>query len=293
MRLERYEKPETAEACVALLRQYGSDAKLLAGGTDLIPRLRAGVYCLKAVIDLSAIPGLSGVERTEDSLFLGSMLRLRTLQKDTPLSAPYAVLSRCAGHVSSMQVRNVATLGGNACNASPSADTAPGLLLLDAVCRIRGAAGTRTLALTDFLTAPGVTALQPDEFLEGFLLPPCRPHTGAAYEKYSIRGDSDIAIVGAGAALSLDAQRRICHARIALSSVGPTALRMYDAERLLLGQPVSRELLEDAAHLCSTACAPISDQRASAAYRREMTRVFTGIALQQAYGQAAATFPSR
>ena len=290
MRFEKYERPTSVEECIQLLCQYKADARLLAGGTDLIPRLRAETLSVKAVIDMAHIPELRETEETDGYLFLGCMQRLADIQKKSRFSQPYAVLSSCAGHVSSMQIRNVATLGGNTCNASPGADTVPGLLVLDAECCIRGREGRRYTDLADFFLAPGTTALREGELLEGFQIPTASPHTGAAYEKYSIRGDSDISIVGAGASLTLDARKRIRRARIALAAVAPTPLRVREAEECLTGEIFSRDLLEKVISICERTCEPISDQRASASYRREMVSVFTRKALCRAFELAEASF---
>lgn len=286
MRFERYIRASSIEECIELLGQYGPAAKLLAGGTDLIPRLRAGTASAKMLIDITRLPELTAFRCDENSLFLGAAQRLRALSREMALPGPLAVIGECAGHVSSMQIRNIATLGGNNCNASPSADTVPGLLLLDAVAHIRGAGGVRKLPIGDFLFGPGKTALAQDEVLLGFHITNPAKRTGAAYCKFTIRGDSDITIVGAGALLTLGEDGRILDARLTLASVGPTALRMLEAENLLRGEMPNNALYEQVANLCAKECAPISDQRASASYRREMVAVWSKTALESAVRRA-------
>jgi len=177
-------------------------------------------------------------------------------------------------------------LGGNICNASPSADTVPGLLVLGAVARIYGKQGAREIPLESFFCGPGETALYPGELLTGIFIPKARSGAGAAYRKFAIRGDSDISIVGAGALLALDADERIAEARIALASVGPTPLRMKREEQMLIGMLPEAALFRDVASACAESCQPITDQRATKEYRREMTRVWIEDALHGAAGAA-------
>ena len=286
MKLERYLRATSIDECIKLIADSGNDTYLLAGGTDLIPRLRSGKLTASTVIDISRVPELSRIEREKDGVVIGAMCRLRALQNEKSITGPMSVLCEGAGHVSSMQVRNVATLGGNICNASPSADTVPALLILDAVARIYSKQGTREVPLESFFTGPGKTVLRPDELLTGVFLPNTQPRTGAAYRKYAIRGDSDITIVGAGALVTLDADGKISAARIALASVGPTELRMKNEEKMLIGKRPDATLFKEVAAACAENISPITDQRATKEYRKEMTRVWVEDALKEAADSA-------
>jgi carbon-monoxide dehydrogenase medium subunit len=267
------------EECVQALAESGENASLLAGGTDLIPKLRQGKLSISTVIDLAHIPDLDRIESDEQGILIGSMRRLHALQKEESLPAAMDALRQCAGHVSSMQVRNVATLGGNVCNASPAADTVPGLLVLDAIARISGRLGTREVSLESFFTGSSKTILGPDDLLTGFFIPHTPPNTGTAYRKYAIRGDSDVAIIGAAARITLDTDGRISAARIALASAGPTPLRMKHEEQTLEGLRPEAPLLKDVAVACAEKCSPITDQRASREYRKQMIKVWVEDAL--------------
>ena len=289
LKLEQYFRAESVDECIAQMTESGEGCYLLAGGTDLIPKIRQGMLKASAVIDLAYVTDLDRIEINEDGVIIGSMCRLATLQKETRLDGGLDILRKCAGHVSSMQVRNVATLGGNICNASPSADTVPGLLVLGAVARISGKQGSRELPLDDFFCGPGETALGRGELLTGIFIPKTPQNIGAAYRKYAIRGDSDISIVGAGAMLALDSDGRIAEARIALASVGPTALRMKREEQMLIGKHPEAELFRDVARACAEDCQPITDHRATKEYRRDMTQVWVEDALQGAAGVAQAS----
>jgi len=279
---ERYERPETCQEAVSMLTHYGDRAALLAGGTDLIPRLRKGTRKAETVIDLTRISSLQGIGVDGEQTYIASGTKLREIVTSQMLSGTTAVLRHAASQVSSMQVRNLATLGGNLCNASPSADTVPALLILDAKVLIEGPKGERTEALDSFLLPEGGTSLKKDELVKGLILPSPEERSGSAYHKYAIRGSHDISIVGAGALLALDEQGKIQRCRIALASVGPRTLRMHEAEQFLVGKEAGSEVFREASRLCGEFCKPISDQRASADYRKNMVELWTLTALQDA-----------
>ncbi len=287
MRFEYYHEPTSVKECIELLNHYGPDACLLAGGTNLVVKLRSREVRPKAVVNLGFVEGLKNLERKNDgSIEIGSMKTLREIEQSDVLVDGFDVIRQGAGHVSSMQVRNVATLGGNSCNASPAADTVPGLIATEAVAHIMGPSGERFIPLEDFFKGPGSTALQTGELLIGFPVPSPPPRTGGRYEKYAIRGDVDVAIVGVAARLMLDEDNRVQRARIVLGAVAPTPLRARRAEQLLLGQLPEEKVIEEAARAAADDSKPISDQRATARYRIEMVKVWTRYAILGAYREA-------
>ena len=223
---------------------------------------------------------------TDEGLTLGTLANLRKISLDQRLEKDYKVIMEACGHVSSMQVRNIATIGGNACNASPSADAIHGLLLYDAVATIASEDSMREVPLHEFFKGPGKTVLGTGDLLLRFFVPAPKAHTGASYQKYAIRGDSDISIVGAGARLTLDNDGAVAEARISLASVAPTPLRMFEAENMLVGSKLDAEGIEKAAEICSNQVSPITDQRATREYRIEMVRVWVRHALEQALERA-------
>jgi carbon-monoxide dehydrogenase medium subunit len=186
-----------------------------------------------------------------------------------------------------MQVRNLATLGGNTCNASPSADTVPGLIASNARVKLLSDQGERTLPLEDFFVGPSISALLPGEVLLSFIVPAASAYTWGSYQKYAIRGDADISIVGVAARLSLGDKREVREARIVMAAVAPIPLRARKAENLLVGQQLTEELIEQAAVTAMGESRPITDQRATAAYRKEMIRVWTRYALREALSRAS------
>jgi CO/xanthine dehydrogenase FAD-binding subunit len=286
MRFQFYYEPASLQECLQVLSHYGRDAYPLAGGTDLVVKLRSGAVQPKAVIGLHRVSELAKLETTPDgSIEIGAMNTLRDVASCKLLEGAYDLIRQGAVHISSMQIRNVATIGGNACNASPSADSVPGLIACKAAVRIAGKNGERTLPLEDFFLGPSRSALCPGEIMVGFTIPPSPPDTYGSYRKYAIRGDTDIAIVGVAARLTLDSTGTVQEARIVMGAVGPTPLRARKAEALLMGQQISEELIQEVAIMAANESRPITDQRATMEYRREMIKVWTRYAVRDASGK--------
>jgi carbon-monoxide dehydrogenase medium subunit len=262
--------------------EYAGNAFYLAGGTDLVNKMRSGKLKPEAVIDLSSIPCLSKTEKGKDELTIGSMVRLADLAKIGENHREIQSVCDAASHISSVQIRNIATLGGNVCNASPSADTVPPLLAYDASVNIIGSYGRKRVPLSEFFVGPGKTVLTDEELVTGFSVPLSVFSQGAVYKKYSIRGDSDLAIIGVAACLRIDDSSKILDAKIAMGAVGPTALRAKNAEKILVGQNISDALFVEAAELAASEAKPITDQRASASYRKDMVRVWSARVLKEA-----------
>jgi carbon-monoxide dehydrogenase medium subunit len=281
MREFQYLEPRTvAEAC-RMLGEHGGRARLLAGGTDLVVQMNAARYHPEAVIYLGRLPELQGIRFDPSSgLTVGSLATMRELELHPAVRERYPSLARGAAEVGSVQIRNLATLGGNLCNASPSADTATSLLSLDAQVRIAGPGGERTVPVGQFWTGPGRTDLKPDELVTAIQLPAPAPGTRSFYYKLAVRKAMDLAMVGI--AVSLARQNGSAkNVRIALGAVAPVVLRATEAEKLVEAGPVDPARLEEAARLAMEASRPISDQRASADYRRHMVRALTHRALTQ------------
>lgn len=286
MRFENYYEPSTVAECSELLLQYGDQAKILAGGTDLVPRLKSRECSPKALINICKIPDLDVIKISAEGLELGALARLRRISLDKAMEKDYKVIMEAAGHVSSMQVRNIATIGGNACNASPSADAIQGLMVMDAVAVIASNQGKRDVPIAEFFTGPGETVLGKGELLVCFKVPAPKPRTGAYYEKFAIRGNTDISIVGVGAGITLSVDGTVESARISLAAVAPKPLRMPMVEKILEGKTPTQKLIEQAAQVAGDNVTPITDQRATAEYRIEMVRVWTRHAIGKALEQA-------
>lgn len=279
--------PRTVDEVLRVLSERGSDAKLLAGGTDLLPQLKNGLLKPACVVDLSGVERVRALRADGGRLQVGAAVSARTLERDAVTRKTYTSLAESGALVGSVQVRNLATLGGNLCNAAPSADMAPPLLALDAEAVIVGPKGERRVPVTDFFAGVRRTVLAADEILLEIVVPSPGPRSGGNYLRHTPRRELDIAVVGVASQLTLS--DGVCaKARIALAAVAPVPLRARAAEQALEGKPVTPEAIERAAELAVGAARPISDQRGSADYRRHLVRVLTRRTLRTALTRAGA-----
>ena len=286
MRKFDYQKVVTLEEALdALLNSKGASF-FMAGGTDLLVKIKEGVIDPRRVIDLKGIPEMDGFSLSKDHISIGALTTIRTLESSPELRKKVPLLARAAAKLGSVQVRNRATLGGNLCNGAPSAETAPALLALDARAEIYGKGGRRFVDLRDFFLGPGSTILEKGELLTSLKIPLAgKPH-GAVYYNLTTRKAMDIAFVGVAVLLEIDEDKRISKARIALGAVAPTPIRAPSAEKVLEGRHPDAETIRESAELAARSSSPISDLRASADYRREMVKRLCQRGLQEAYDQA-------
>ncbi|HWP56273.1 MAG TPA: xanthine dehydrogenase family protein subunit M [Candidatus Acidoferrales bacterium] len=279
--VEIYTPASVGEAS-ALMKKLGAGGRFLAGGTDLVIAMKEKGLSPKYIVDLKRIPSLSGIrEQADGSIVIGALTTMREVETCPLIVRRFPFLARSAAEVGSIQIRNRATIGGNMANATPSADVAPSLLVLDTQARIAAEDHERTVALEDFFRGPGQTVLGSDEILCELVIPPSDRRLVGEYIKFSPREMMDLAYVGVAVALVLN-DRRCERARIALGAVAPTPLRARNAEAILLNQVLNEEIAEKAAAAAASECKPISDVRSSAAYRREMVRAMTKRALLNA-----------
>lgn len=267
-----------------------SDSKgvsvFMAGGTDLLVQIKEGKIRPQRVIDVKGIREMDGLEISEDKISIGALTSIRTLETSSIALEKVPLLAQAAAKLGSVQVRHRATIGGNICNAAPSAEMAPALLALETQAEICGKAGTKVLDLSDFFLGPGSTVLDEGEILTCLKIPFTPNRQGSVYYKLSTRKAMDLAFVGVAVFLELDRDDQIIKARIALGAVAPTPVRVPSAEELLVGRILSNQIARESAELAAQACQPISDHRASAAYRREMVNNLCQRGLVAAYGQA-------
>jgi CO/xanthine dehydrogenase FAD-binding subunit len=283
-----YVAPKTVAEAIALLAEKGDRARVLAGGTDIIVQVREGRRDLDLLVDVKHIPELN--ELTLDpqhGLRIGAAVPCCRIYEHAGIARTYPGLIDAVALIGGIQIQSRASVGGNLCNASPAADTIPALIAHETVCFIAGPQGTRELPAEKFCTAPGRTVLARGEFLVSLRLPPPRPSWGAAYLRFIPRNEMDIAVVGAGVAVTLDQSKRRCTgARIALAAVAPTPLLVPEAGAALVDGALSEVLLDRAAALARAAARPISDMRGDADYRRHLAGVLTKRALQAAIVRA-------
>ena len=277
-----YLAPTSLREAVEMLRE-NPEASPLAGGTDLLVQIKERHRAVSAVMSLKRVRELHECV-DNGALTIGSAVTAGRIAGDPLVQQDYTALAAGAGLIGSVQIQNMATVGGNLCNASPSADAAPPLLALDARAVIASASGERILPLADFFLGPGKTALKPGELLKAIQVPRPAANSGSFYYRHTPRARMDIAVVGAAAALTLDADGRIAAAGIALGAVAPTPIRAFQAERVLIGEMPSEALFARAGAAAMAESAPIDDLRASADYRRHLVNILTQRALRQALG---------
>jgi len=290
-----YESPNTVADAVKLLAAHGEQARPLCGGTDLIIQLRAGVRRPSYVVDVKNIQEMRRIEFSmQQGLRLGAAVPCIEIYENSDMRKYYPGLTEAAHLIGSLQIQSRASVGGNLCNGSPAADTTPALIALGAKCRVIGPGGERIVAVEDFCTAPGRTVLQPGELLVEFHIPAPARNSSDAYLRFIPRNEMDIAVVGVGAAVTLDpSDDRISAARIGLGAVGPTPIFAREAAQALVGKRISDETIERAAQLAIAATSPIDDMRGTAEFRRHVTGVLTRRVLAKAIERARAAQTSR
>jgi xanthine dehydrogenase FAD-binding subunit len=275
-----YHRPTTVEEACRLLAA-DPRATALAGGTDLMVHLRQPWRGKRpsAVVSLRRIPALAAIDVTDRALRLGAGVTLTALIDHPIVRREYPVLPFTARYMGSPAIRNLATVGGNLCNASPAADLSPVLLVLDAEVGIATPRGERRLPLGDLFRGPGQTMLGPGELLAWVAVPRVHARWQLRYERLDVRRAMDIAIASVALALRVDGPR-VAAARVALGAVAPTARRVPEVERLLVDEGLVPATVGRAAELAQAASAPIGDVRATAQYRREMVGVLVRRGLQ-------------
>ena len=279
--------PGSVDECLQILAKRGPDTKVVAGGTDLLPQLKNGVLKPGWVVDLSAVAELRTISDGPDGgLRIGASVTARELELDARVRSRFAALAESAAMVGSVQVRNLATLGGNLCNAAPSADMAPPLLALDAEAVIAGPSGQRRVSMASFFLGVRRTVLAPGELLLEIIVPAQGAQSGGNYLRHTPRRELDIAVVGVASQITLTGGK-CTTARIALAAVAPVPLRATDAEQALVGQPLTPQQIERAAELASGAARPIDDHRGSIEFRNHLVRVLTRRTLTTALQRAS------
>lgn len=270
-----YHAPENLRATFELLDRFGKDAKILAGGTDLLVNMRARVERPKMLIDIKKVKELR--ELTYDAkrgLRIGAGVSLNRLIHNRDGAANYPVLKEAAISIADYQVRNRATLVGNICNASPAADTAPALLVLDASVNLANRTGTRSIPIREFFTGVKKTILAPNELVTSVDVPPPPSNSRSGYLKARRTLGEDVALVGVGGLL-IPNGNAIREFRIAYASVAPTPLRAFDAERIFSSSQPSRELVDAAMQIVMKTVSPISDVRSGKEYRGNLVKILT------------------
>ncbi len=283
-----YAAPKTLAEATALLGEKGDRAKVLAGGTDLIVQVREYRRDIDLMVDIKRIPELT--ELTFDpkaGLRIGAATPCCRIYEHAAIAKAYPGLIDAASLVGGIQIQSRASLGGNLCNASPAGDAIPALIALQTTCEIAGPKGTREVEAEQFCVAPGKNCLERGEMLVTLKMPAPKPNSGAAYLRFIPRNEMDIAVVGAGVWVELDASKCKCvAARIALAAVAPKPLLVMNAAAALVGSDLTDADLDNAAALAQAAATPISDMRGDAEYRKHLVAVLVKRALTTAIARA-------
>lgn len=277
---EYYAPTSLWEAC-GLLAQFGPRVKVIAGGTDVLPKMKQDILAPEVLVSLKNLSQLTDIfYKKGKGMVIGARATHNNLVNSPVLQEKYLSICEAAHHMANNQIRNTGTVGGNIVNAVPSADLPPILIALGAVVKLFGTDGERTVLLEEFFTGPGKTVLKQNEILTEIVIPD-QSFTGSTYIKFGLRRSGALAVVGVAVAVSM--QGDICkEARIVLGAVAPVPMRAKKAEELLKGKAVTQELLEEIGVCAAGESKPISDIRGSAEYRKDMVRVFTKRALSKA-----------
>lgn len=280
-----YHVPKNTGEMLDLLAEYQSDARIIDGGTDLIPKINAGVVRFSHLLSMKELSDLNYIHfQPDDGLHIGAASTLRDAEKNRYIAETYPALWLGVHSMASTQIRNRGTICGNICNAVPSADTAPALLVYHADVTIRSKRGKRVVPIEEFFTGVCRTVLQPDELLTEIHVPVPDSRANSIYYKYTIRNALDLAMIGV-AANGIFQNHAVKDIAVALGAVAVTPKRAPKTEAFLTGKDLTDDVIEEAARLAAEEdCRPISDIRASAEYRREMVRVHTKKALRYLRG---------
>jgi carbon-monoxide dehydrogenase medium subunit len=277
-----YHRPISLNQAFELMQQSSGPARYIAGGTDLMVQIKQGLIRPETLISLRNIPELQGIEEAEAGLRIKGLTLMRDIETHPLIREQTPVLQQAVASLANIQVRNVATLGGNLVNASPAADSIPPLLVLDSRLVLAGPEGERTVDIADFFLGPGQTALQSGEILKAVTIPRHSLQAPAAFMKIG-RSAQDLALVNAAALLRMEEGTcTVC--RLAAGAVGSTPLRLKQAEALLTGRSITAELLDTLETRVRETVSPISDVRAGAAYRRDLAGTLVKRSIEEALG---------
>jgi carbon-monoxide dehydrogenase medium subunit len=268
------------------LAEAAGKAAVLAGGSDLLVRMKGGFIEPELIIDIKAIDALRHMTESEDGFVIGAAVPCAVLGENAALRRAWPGVVEGANLIGSKQVQGRCTIVGNLCNASPAADSVPALVAAGAKALIRGPAGSRTIAVEMVAVGPGRTSLAPGEIIEAILLDKRPPRSGDAYQRFTPRTEMDIAVVSAAVNLTLDDRGVVQSARVALGAAAPTVLVVEEAAEILTGSRVEDKTLDRLAAACSGACRPIDDKRGTVEFRRKVAGVLAKRVALAAYQRA-------
>ena len=268
-----YKSPNSIEEATALLAAANGNARILAGGTDLLVQIRGGFADPELIIDVKNIPELRAITSGSDGIQIGAAVSGAELGEHPIVSKVWPGVVEATELIGSTQIQGRASLGGNSCNASPAADTVPALVAAGATCRVAGAKGERTVPVEEITTGPGSTSLGNDEFVVDFSFPARPERSGDAYLRFIPRTEMDIAVVGAGVSLTLAEDGSCKTARVSLGAVAPTVVVLEDGANALIGTKLDEDALGKLDIAARAACNPIDDKRGTVEFRTDVAGV--------------------
>jgi len=278
-----YHAPASVGEALALMAKFRDTARYVAGGTDLLIAMKRREAVPEHLINLKGVAELQGITSDNFGVRIGALTTLAEIERSEIISKQYVPLKDAVDVMASIQVRNLATIGGNLCSAIPSADTAPPLIALNASVKLVGPQGERTVPVEEFFIGPKRSVRQTQEIMTEIEIPKPDPASSGCYLKLMRRHAMDLALVGVAACLTLDSDRKLCtQARVGLGAVAPTPIRAPEVEAHLVNKAIDETVVTEAAQISGTQCRPISDLRASLEYRCSMVEVLMARALKEA-----------
>jgi len=275
-----YFQPASTEEALKILQEKQSEAKLLAGGTDLLVQIQNDLIKPKCLVSMKNLP-LSYINQEKDGVRIGSATNINEISNSELIRNNFIALCEAASMIGATQIRNRGTLGGNLCNAAPSADTAPPLLVMNTIIEATSVNGKKTISIDKFFTGPRQTVLNPDELITSIFIPSPKIGTSTAYVKFR-RTVEDIALIGVAVLLNINQNGKINEFKVAIGAAAPTPVRAYNAEEMVKGLKVSDLNLEEICESVLSATRPIDDVRASASYRQSLVKILTKRAIKLA-----------
>jgi carbon-monoxide dehydrogenase medium subunit len=282
----QYLAPQNTEDAVALLSKSKGSVHVLAGGSDLLVRMKGGYIEPDVVVDIKHIKAMNGIKKTANGFSIGAAVSCASMGEHAALSKAWPGLVEAANLIGSDQIQGRCTIVGNMCNASPAADSVPALIAANAVAIVQGPRGSREVDVAKIATGPGKTSLKKGEVVESILLPPRKAKSADAYLRFTPRTEMDIAVVSAAVNLKLGAKGVVEEARVALGAVAPKALLVPAAGKALVGSTLDDQALEKLVAACAKACAPIDDKRGTVEFRTRVATVLAKRAAISAYTRA-------
>lgn len=281
-----YQSPQSTSEVVNLLAKTKGNVHILAGGSDLLVRMKGGFIEPDLIVDIKRVKSMGQIKKTADGFLIGAAVSCAAMRSNKALVKAWPGVVEASHLIGSDQIQSRCTMAGNLCNASPAADSVPALIAADAIAIVQGPKGERRIPVAKIVTAPGKTSLKKGEVVEALLLPPRKTKSADAYLRFTPRTEMDIAVVGAAVNVVLDGKTQVIEARVSLGAVAPTPLLVPKAAKALIGSKLEEAAIDKMAAACADACNPIDDKRGTIDYRIKVAKVLSARAAALAYTRA-------